>query len=173
MRKDLEGRILVKILSYLVGHPCILVIDAWKLDSKKRKRKKTRVTNVYDNWLGEGQVWRGPRNEKRRAIGDVDLNIVIKGRTLLAGDFNAHSPYRNPVCRHKKRAHHLESMINEYGLLINNYVAVAIRYKQKQDHSIINLTITTPDLGYLNAWTIDPNYVTPLATNLYPLISKI
>lgn len=38
---------------------------------------------------------------------------------------------------------------------------VATRPKQTLSCSIIDLTLTTPDLGYLPAWTIDPDYATP------------
>lgn len=35
------------------------------------------------------------------------------------------------------------------------------RPKQTSGCSIIDLTMSTPDLGYLPAWTIDPEYATP------------
>ncbi|POS88401.1 hypothetical protein EPUL_000062 [Erysiphe pulchra] len=140
VRRDLGERIVVETRSDLVDHPYIQAIDIWELDSQQKKKRKTRLVNVYDNWVGEGQVFCGDRPERRRAIDDIDWKNVIKGRSIILGDFNAHSPYLNPACRHRQRADQLETIIDDYGLLVNNDTTV---------------------LGYLAAWTIDPDYVTP------------
>lgn len=161
VRRDLGGRIVVETRSDLVDHPYVQAIDIWELDSQQKKKRKTRLVNVYDNWVGEGQVFRGDRTERRRAIDDIDWNNVIKGRTIILGDFNAHSPYGNLACRHRLRADQLETIIDDYGLLVNNDTTMATRPKQTPGHSIIDLTLTIPELDYLPAWTIDPDYVTP------------
>ena len=80
---------------------------------------------------------------------------------MILGDFNAHSPYWNPGCEHRQRAGQLENIIDRYGLIVNNDTSIATRPKQTQGRSIIDLTLTTPDLEYLPAWTIDPEYATP------------
>ncbi len=60
--------------------------------------RKTRIVNLYDNKVGRGQLWEGPTNSVRRVIQDIPWNLVIRGRVLIAGDINAHSPIWNPRC---------------------------------------------------------------------------
>ena len=147
--------------SDLVDHPYIQVIDIWELDLGGNKSRKTRIINVYDNWVGDGYQWRGDKDGKRRAIEDVSWDKVIEKRTLLVGDFNAHSPYWNSLCRRRIRADQLESIIDRHKLLVNNEMTTPTRPKQTSGCSIIDLTMSTPDLGYLPVWTIDPEYATP------------
>ncbi|KAI0996243.1 hypothetical protein K3495_g11936 [Podosphaera aphanis] len=147
--------------SDLVDHPYIQVVDVWELDIHKKKKRRTRLVNIYDNWIGRGQLWQGEAEEKRRAIQDVDWETVIEGRTILVGDFNAHSIYWNPECRRRERAETLEALIDKYELIVNNDMAVPTRPKNTAGHSIIDLTITTPALGFVAAWSIDPEYATP------------
>lgn len=161
VKKDLGGRLIVENRSDLVNHPYIQVFDVWELDSSRKKKRKTRIVNVYDNWVGEGQIWRGITNERRRAINDVNWSTIIENRTIIVGDFNAHSPYWNPLCRDKQRSEKLETLIDSFGLLINNDFSKATRAKRTPGHSIIDLTFTTSDMGYLPSWTIDPEYATP------------
>ncbi|KAI0998334.1 hypothetical protein K3495_g9861 [Podosphaera aphanis] len=145
----------------MVDHPYIQVLDIWELDSNKKKKRKTRLVNVYDNWVGEGMPWSGPSNRRRRAIDDMSWDSVIENRTILLGDFNTHSPYWNPARQHRQRADGLESIIKRYDLIVNNDTTIATRPKQSPGLSIIDLTLTTPDIGLLPAWTIDPEYATP------------
>lgn len=161
VRKDIQGRIVVESRSDIIEHPYIQVLDVWELDIQKKKKRKSRIVNVYDNWIGEGQPWTGNNNIRRRAIEDVNWDVVIESRTIIVGDFNAHSPYWNPTCQRRQRAAQLEFIIDKYGLLINNDMTTATRPKQTPGCSIIDLTLTTPDLGFLHAWTIDPEYATP------------
>lgn len=144
-----------------IDHPYIQVVDVWELDSQKKKKRKTRIVNVYDNWVGRDQIWQGYRQEKRRAIEDVDWQKNIEGRTVLTGDFNAHSTYWNPECRRRERAEKLEALIDTYGLIVNNDTSIPTRPKQTAGRSIIDLTITTPALGYVAEWSIDPECATP------------
>ena len=161
IKKDLGGRIMAETRSDLVDHPYIQVVDVWELDIHKKKKRRTRLVNIYDNWVGRGQLWQGEAEEKRRAIQDVDWETVIEGRTILMGDFNAHSIYWNPECRRRERAETLEALIDKYELIVNNDMAVPTRPKNTAGHSIIDLTITTPALGFVAAWSIDPEYSTP------------
>lgn len=85
----------------------------------------------------------------------------METRTVIAGDFMAHSPYRNSLCRIKQRAEKPESLIDSYGLLFNSDFSVATRAKRTPSYSIIDLTSTTPDVGSLLSWMIDPEHATP------------
>lgn len=161
IKKDVGGRLMAETRSDLVDHPYIQVVDVWELDIHKKKKRRTRIVNVYDNWVGRGQLWQGEAEEKRRAIQDVDWEKVIEGRTVLVGDFNAHSVYWNPDCTRRERAEDLEALIDKYELIVNNDTAVPTRPKNTAGHSIIDLTITTPALGFVASWSIDPEYATP------------
>ena len=161
VKRDLKGRLIVESRSDIVDHPYIQVLDVWELDSQGKKKRRTRIVNVYDNWVGEGHPWSGTSSLRRRAIDDVNWDAIITNRTLLLGDFNAHSPYWNPACQHRQRADRLEFIIDQYGLIVNNDTTVATRPKKSPGLSIIDLTLTTPDIGFLSAWTIDPDYATP------------
>lgn len=86
---------------------------------------------------------------------------MIEGRTVLAGDFNAHNTYWNLDCRRRERAEVLEMLINEYDLIINNDTTIPTRPKQTAGHSVIDLTIITLALGYVAGWLIDQEYATP------------
>ena len=57
VKKDLGGRMVVEPRSDLIEHPYIQVIDIWELDAQRKKKRKTRIVNVYDNWVGGGQPW--------------------------------------------------------------------------------------------------------------------
>lgn len=65
VKKDVGGRMIVETRSDLIDHPYIQVVDVWELDSQKKKKRKTRIVNVYDNWVGRDQIWQGYRQEKR------------------------------------------------------------------------------------------------------------
>ena len=48
VKKDICGRVIVETRSELIDHPYIQVVDVWELDKQKKKRL-TRIVNVYDN----------------------------------------------------------------------------------------------------------------------------
>lgn len=124
-------------------------------------KRKTRIKNVYDNWIGEGYQCKGDKNEKRRAIDDIEWDEVVDKRTLLVGDFNAYSSYWNSFCKTRIRADKLEKIIDQHKLPVDNDMTIPTRPKQTLGCFIIDITMTTPDIGYLPAWTIDPEYSTP------------
>lgn len=58
VKKYLLNKIVVKYQTDLVSHPYGMVLDI--TDGKiygKRKKKKTRIVNIYDNKLEERQIW--------------------------------------------------------------------------------------------------------------------
>ncbi|POS82736.1 hypothetical protein EPUL_004709 [Erysiphe pulchra] len=140
VKKDLEGRLIVETRSYLIDHPYLQVVDVWELNTQRNKKRRTRIVKIYDNWVGRGQK---------------------DGRTVLAGDFNAHSTYWNPEYRRQERTEILEGLIDKYSLIINNDTLIPTRLKQTAGRSVTDLTFTTPVLGFVAAWTIDPEYATP------------
>lgn len=48
-----------------------MVLDITEEDIHVRgQKRKTRIVNIYDNKLEEGQTWQGPETRIRRAIED-------------------------------------------------------------------------------------------------------
>lgn len=45
---------MVETRSDLIDHPYIQIVDVWELDEKNKKKRWTRIVNVYDNWVGCG-----------------------------------------------------------------------------------------------------------------------
>ena len=93
VRKDILNRVIIDNRTDLASHPYCLVLDIKELYPVSRKiLRKTRVVNLYDNKVGRGQVWEGSDPSIRRAIQDLSWRNIIKGRVLIIGDMNAHSP---------------------------------------------------------------------------------
>ena len=74
--------------------------------------------------------------------------MVIRGQVLIAGDMNAHSPMWNLCCHQRQNAGPLEELIERYELLVNNDTDVPIQLASR-GVSIIDLALTSPDLGLL------------------------
>ena len=162
-RKDILSRVVVENRTDLISHPYCMVLDIRELDPQSGKRlRRTRVVNLYDNKVGKGQPWlcqpwEGSCPAIRRAIQDICWRSVIRGRVLIVGDMNAHSSIWNPHCRQKQNAGPLEELIETYELLINNDTDFPTR-PGSRGISIIDLALTSPDLGLLRGWEIPEEY---------------
>ena len=163
VRKDLLNAMSTDIRTDLVDHPYFLAIDVWELapGPTKRRLRRTRLVNVYDNIVGMGRPWQGNEPRRRRALEDVNWEPILQGRVLLIGDFNAHSTVWNPRSRTRANAAPLESLIDIYELFVNNDPEVPTRPKQTPGLSIIDLAITSPELGPLATWYVDSEHSTP------------
>lgn len=163
VRRDIANTYAIEARTDLINHPYFLVLDIWELaPGQARKRvRRTRIVNCYDNWLGRGRPWRGQEAHRWRALEDVDWTGVLRGRVLLAGDFNAHSTIWNPRNQTRQNAAPLEGLIEDYNLCINNDLTVATRPKKTPGESIIDLTLTTPEMGLLPTWAADNSGRTP------------
>ena len=75
----------------------------------------------------------------------------------MAGDINAHSPVWNSHCQRRQNAAILEELIEQFGLLINNEPRRATRPSSKEV-SIIDLALSSPQLGRLTLWEIPEEY---------------
>ncbi len=99
IRKELTDKIVIEHRTDLINHPYVMLLAIRKLDPRSKKpRRKTRAVNVYDNRVGRGCTWEGGISRIRRALEDIKWDSVIRGRVLIAGDINAHSPIWNPQC---------------------------------------------------------------------------
>ena len=59
VKKYLGGRMILEIRLDLVDHLYIQVMDIWELDSQRKRKRKTKIVNIYHNWVEEGQPWCG------------------------------------------------------------------------------------------------------------------
>lgn len=75
----------------------------------------------------------------------MNWGLIIENRTILLGDFNAHSPYWNSACQHRHGVDGLEAIIDKYELMVNNDVTVVARPRQPPGLSIIDLTGRTTE----------------------------
>ena len=73
------------------------------------------------------------------------------------GDMNAHSSMWNLHCRQSINAGLLEELIEGYELIVNNDIKFPI-WLSSPGISIINLALTSPDLGPLRVWEISEKY---------------
>jgi ribonuclease HI len=121
----------------------------------------TRIINCYDAWIGAAQRWQGLSSLRRRAIEDADWPSLIRGRCLILGDFNAHSPVWNALARSRVNAGPLEDIIERFSLFLNNTPGKATRPKQSPGISIIDLSLSSPALGPLQGWEINGDLSTP------------
>jgi endonuclease/exonuclease/phosphatase family metal-dependent hydrolase len=103
----------------------------------------------------------GDTNRSWRAIEDITWNMLLRGRAVLLGDFNAHSPAWNPLISRRKDAGPLEQLIEDYDLILNNEPGVITRPGKDSTGSVIDLTFTTEELGPLELWAIETEWLTP------------
>ena len=173
VRKDIVGRVAIEARTDLINHPYFIVVDVVE------RERRTRVVNCYDNMLGPSYTYVGAIRRNRRALTDVDWGPILRGRCLILGDFNAHSPTWNALSLQKKDAEPLERLIDRYNLFVNNDLDRPMRpYKtsvsrdgirggKEPSTSIIDLTISNPALGPLVSWEIEEGGLT---TSDHPVI---
>ena len=158
VRKDIPNTIIVENQTDLISHPYCICLDIKEIDGQTERRlRKTRVINLYDNKIGRGQLWEGSSPTPRRAIQDICWRSIIRGRVLIVGDMNAHSPIWNPHCHQRQNAGPLEELIETYELLVNNNTDFPTR-PGSRGMSIIDLALTSPGLGLLRVGEIPEEY---------------
>ncbi len=158
VRKDIISRVIVENRTNLISHPYCMALDIKEPHPKSGKfLRKTRIVNLYDNKVGRGQLWEGLTNSIRRVIQDIPWNLVIRGRVLIVGDMNAHSPMWNPRYHQRQNAGPLEELIETYELLVNNNTDFPTR-PASRGVFIIDLALTSSDLGLLRVWEIPEEY---------------
>ena len=158
VKKDMLNKIIIENQTDFVSHPYCIVIDVMERNPVLRKySRRTRFVNFYDNKIGNGYVWQGSSPTIRRAIQDISWRQVIRGRVLIIGDVNTYSLMRNPHYRQKMNAGPLEELIESYELIVYNDTDFPTR-PSSPGISIIDLTITSPNLGPVRVWEISEEY---------------
>ena len=79
------------------------------------------------------------------------------GRVLIAGDINAQILLWNPNCHGRQNASILEEFIEKVDLLINKEPGRSTR-PSNHEISIIDLVLSTAELGRLTLWEIPDEY---------------
>jgi len=93
VRRDLAAQVIIEARTDLINHPYAIALDIWELHPKtKAKRRRTRLINIYDNRIGRGTCYEKEANYIWRVIKEISWNILLRGRVVLLGDFNAYSP---------------------------------------------------------------------------------
>lgn len=169
IKKELGNQIIVENRTDLMDHLYLMALDIRDIDEQSnRPTKRTRAINIYDNQVGQRCTWVGHTSQNRRALEDIMWNRVIRGRVLLLRDMNAHNPLWNPHCQRRINAKPLEELIEKFHLLINNESGRSTR-PISRGVSIIDLVLSTIELGPLSLWEISKDLLSLLDYELIVL----
>jgi hypothetical protein len=149
IRVDVLDRYVFEERTDLINSPYVQCLDVWET-RHRRKVRRTRLINIYNKARMEDGGY---------AIDRIDLSRLIEGRTILAGDFNARSPMWDPWTNSRYNASTTEQLVERHGLVLNNNDQPTRRGRDCQ--SIIDLTISTPNVGQLEMWEVDEDLATP------------
>jgi hypothetical protein len=127
-----------------------------------------RIANVYSATVF-GQAGEG------RPAHHANWTEILGEDTIIAGDFNAHSPRWNPHDPPRRNHHFLEELMDDYGLIVKND-GPATRHpdrdleeeeedEEEDEHSIsiINLNLASPRIAHrVVKWRVldDDGYAT-------------
>jgi len=149
IRNDALDRYVFEERTDLAGGPHVQCLDVWET-VHRRKVRSTRLINIYNKARVEGGGY---------TIDHIDWSKLIVGRTILAGDFNARSPAWDPWSAGRRNAGTTERLIERHDLIINNNDHQPTRWG-KNCKSIIDLTLSTRQVGALTAWDVDSDLAT-------------
>jgi hypothetical protein len=149
IRNDVLDRYVFEERTDLVDSPHIQCLDVWKTTGRKKTRL-TRLLNIYNRARVQGGGY---------TIDHIDLSLLIEGRTILAGDFNARSPAWDPWVLGRQNAGTTERLIDRHDLIVNNNNHQPTR-RGKSSRSVIDLTLSTSKVGALSTWEIDEDLAT-------------
>jgi hypothetical protein len=149
IRNDALDRYVFEERTDLAGGPHVQCLDVWEI-AHRRKVRRTRLVNVYNQARVKGGG---------HTIDHIDLSRLIVSRTILAGDFNARSPVWDPWVAGRQNAGPVERLIERHELIVNNNDCQPTRLG-KNCRSIIDLTLSTRNVGSLATWEIDSNRAT-------------
>lgn len=149
IRNDVLSRYIFEERTDLVDSPHVQCLDVWETVNR-RKMRRTRLINIYNRARVQGGGY---------TIDHIDLSRLIEGRTILAGDFNSRSPAWDPWVAGRQNARTTERLIERHELIVNNSTHQPTRRGQSC-RSIIDLTLSTRNLGPLATWEIDEGLAT-------------
>src|SRR5579871_1788161 len=153
IRKDVLNTFIWEERSDLIQHTHVQAIDIWELTEEGTKKRRTRVINIYD------QNTQDEQGRTTRPIRQVQWEKILKGRSILLGDFNAKSFHWDPRGK-PTNAKDLENLIEKFNLFLNNDTSEYTREEGKSK-SVLDLTFSTLALGPLDSWSIVDEIQTP------------
>jgi hypothetical protein len=110
IRNDVLEHYVFEERTDLISNAYVQCLDVQET-RQRIKTRRTRLINVYSRArIGNGGY----------AIDRIDLAQLLKGRTILAGDFNARSLAWDPWTNKRYNAGTTEYLIETYNLIINN-----------------------------------------------------
>lgn len=96
VKKDILNRVVIKNQLNLISYLDYFCLDIQEFDLKSGKPlSKAGVINLYNNKFGSEQTWEKSHFTLQRVIQDICWRSDIRGRVLIVGDMNAHSPIWN------------------------------------------------------------------------------
>jgi hypothetical protein len=107
------------------------------LDMYRRGQRPVRIANIYDF----------PRqSDGIRPAHNANWKRIINPNTIIAGDFNAHSPRWNPLCTTSKDHLFLEELMDSYDLRYVGDGQETHWQSGQLRHSVIDLVMATMEL---------------------------
>lgn len=149
IRNDALDRYVFEERTDLAGGPHVQYLDIWET-VHRRKVRSTRLINIYNKARVEAGGY---------TIDHIDLSRLIMGTTILTGDFNARSPTWDPWMAGRRNVGTTEQLIERNDLIINNNDHQPTGWG-KNCRSIIDLTLSTRQVGALTAWDLDSDRAT-------------
>lgn len=72
VKKDILDKVVIENQTDLISYPYCFCLDIKELDPQSGKNlRKTRIINLYNNKVGQGQLRKGPCNRGQRAMEDI------------------------------------------------------------------------------------------------------
>lgn len=92
-----KNRLIVETRTDIINHLYIEMLDVLEQkESEEKKKKRTRIVNVYNNHLLVDQASnKVGSNTKSLELTNVIADSIIDDRVVFLGRFNTHCQYRN------------------------------------------------------------------------------
>ena len=152
IKRDVQRNWILEHRTDLIDSTHTQCLDIWDTH-RGSKSRRTRLVNIYDQRIQEDG------SSSHRAIEHIQWSEIITTRTILAGDFNTRSPRWDPFVRKPQNASYLEGLIDTYSLILNNTEDPT--RKEGNSKSVIDLTLSTIEMGALESWQVDLEHSTP------------
>lgn len=91
----------------------------------------------------------------------MNWDNIIEGRVVILGNFNTHRTEWKLHFGERMEVAGLETLSERHDLILNNELVVATRLTRNSRTSIIELTVTTPDIRALDACVINEELSKP------------
>ena len=111
-------------------------VQVLALGRRGHQGREIRVVNAYFQGTS--------RTARERRAHQADWDGILSESSILAGDFNAHSPRWNQLCTQRRDAGFLEGLMDTYELVVRN--GPQVTRPNSECYSVIDLTLITPEV---------------------------